>query len=148
MDFSRQVNYKSDFDVLLHVKDVNGNDVGFPEFDFLLTFSTSGQKKFEAGQVDGVKRGVSDADGDIRVVFNSHGLLTGDLMLEFRADEKNDLYPDGKKLTVMTVPTNITLTADNGEVSTGLKIDVVLPFSATEDNASEADPAEGEPSGG
>ena len=153
MDFSKQVNYKSDFDVLLHLTDAEGNAVGFPDFDFLLTFFTSGQKKFEAGQVDGTKRGVSDAEGDVRVVFNNHGLPAGVLNLEIRADVRNSLYPDGKKLQVFTVPTNITLTAENGETSTGLKIDVTLPFTIEaepEDNtdesgttSDEADPVEG-----
>jgi len=140
MDFSRQVNYKSDFDVLLHVVDADGNAVGFPTFDFVLAFTSSGQNKFEAGQANGFKRGVSDADGDIRVVFNDHHLLPGTLNLEVRADVENDIYPDGKKLYVFEVPTNITLTSGAGEVSTGISIDVNLPFavgSASSSSSSE-----------
>ena len=136
MDFSRQVNYKSDFDVLLHVVDANGKAVGFPAFDFVLTFSSSGQKKFEAGQANGFKRGVSDADGDIRVVFNDHGLLPGVLCLEVRADVENDIYPDGKKLYVFSVPTNINLTSEAGEVSSDIEIEVKLPFAVCSSSSS------------
>lgn len=129
MDFSRQVNYQSDFDVLLHVKDAEGNDVGFPAFDFFATFtSTGGGKKVEAGQVNGVKRGMKDVDGEIQIAFDNHGLMPGKLELEFQTDVENAIYPDGKKLTVFKVPTDITLTNKQGDESTGLKIDVMLPF--------------------
>lgn len=143
MDFSRQVNYKSDFDVLLHVEDSEGNTVGFPDFDFLLTFRTNGNKKYEGGQVDGVKRGVTDADGDIRIVFDNHGLLPGVLSLEVRADVADATYPDGKKLTVFDVPTNITLVDAAGEVSTGLKVNVKLPFAYTPASTDDTDGNQG-----
>ena len=136
MDFSRQVNYKSDFDVLLHVVDANGKAVGFPSFDFVLTFTSSGQKRFEAGQANGFKRGISDADGKVRVVFNDHGLLPGMLNLEVRADVENDIYPDGKKLYVFSVPTNINLTSGPGEVSSDIEIEVTLPFAVGSSSSS------------
>lgn len=137
MDFSRQVNYKSDFDVLLNVKDSAGEDIGFPDFDFLVTFRTNGQKVFEAGQVGGVKRGVSDVSGKVRIAFDNHGLMPGELKMEFRADVEDVIYPDGKKLTVINVPTNITLTTENGEENSGLNIDVNLPFVLTLDSNEE-----------
>ena len=108
MDFSRQVNYKSDFDVLLHVVDANGKAVGFPSFDFVLTFTSSGQKRFEAGQANGFKRGISDADGKVRVVFNDHGLLPGMLNLEVRADVENDIYPTARSCMYSRFPPTST----------------------------------------
>lgn len=148
MDFSRQVNYKSDFDVLLRVADSEGNAVGFPSFDFVLTFGSSGQRRFEAGQANGFKRGVSDAGGDIRVVFNDHRLLPGALTLEVRADVENDIYPDGKKLYVFDVPTNITLVDGAGEVSTGIVIDVTLPFAVPSGSSSSSDSGSSSDGGG
>ena len=137
MDFSRKVNYKSDFDVLLHIVDADGNAVGFPTFDFVLTFTTSGQVRFEAGQANGIKRGVSDADGKVRVVFNDHHLLTGVLNLEVRANVENDIYPDGKKLYVFEVPTNIELHYGASEVSSDIEIEMTLPFSTGSSSSSE-----------
>lgn len=143
MDFSRKVNSKSDFDVLLHIADAEGKAVGFPEFDFVLKFTSSGDRKYEAGQANGFKRGVSDVDGDVRVVFNNHKLLPGTLNLEVRADVENDIYPDGKKLYVFDVPTNITLVSGAGDTSSDIVIDVTLPFAVgTSSSSSDASGSE------
>lgn len=142
MDFSRQVNYQSDFDVLLHIVDANNKAVGFPDFDIVFTFTTIGGTKVQAGQQDGVKRGVTDVDGDIRVIFDNHKLLPGVLQLEVRTNTPEPTYPDGKKLTVFTVPTNITLTDKASEVSTGLLIDVKLPFAYQQESSSSSSSSE------
>ena len=142
MDFSRQVNYKSDFDVLLHVVDAGGRAVGFPGFDFVLTFTSNGQARYEAGQANGFKRGVADAGGDIQVVFNDHRLLPGELRLEVRADVENDIYPDGKKLYVFDVPTNISLVSGASEVSSGIVIEMTLPFTVTPASSSSSSSSE------
>ena len=129
MDFSRQVNYQSDFDVLLHLIDADGNDVGYPDFDFTAKFSSGGS--YEVGQKNCVKRGVAEADGNVKVVFDSHKLSPGELKLTFTADVPNEDYPDGKKLHVIPVKTDIFLTSEVSEVSTGIVIDVKLPFSVS-----------------
>ena len=147
MDFSRQVNYQSDFDVLLTVKDSGGAVIGFPEFDFILTFFTNGAVRFGVGQVNGVMRGVRNVGGKIGVAFDDHKMMPGVLNLEFRADVKDETYPDGKKLTVFDVPTGISLVSGNGELSTGLEIEVTLPFQVIEPAVAEAagdEAAEGE----
>jgi len=139
MDFSRQVNYQSDFDVLLHIVDSENRAVGFPDFDFVLVFTTSGNNKVEAGQQDGVQRNVEDKDGDVRIVFNSHKLLPGKLNLEVRTNIADETYPDGKKLTVFKVAdTNITLVSGDSDATTGLKIDVKLPFAYQKESSSSS----------
>jgi hypothetical protein len=137
MDFSRQVNYQSDFDVLLHITDIDGKAVGYPTFDFVATFTTSGGGKYEAGQMAGVKRGVSDQDGDVRVVFNNHMLSPGVLNLKLCVDIPDAIYPDGKKQTVVSVETGIKLISGTGTDSTGLKVDVILPFAYTAPEATD-----------
>jgi hypothetical protein len=69
-------------------------------------------------------------------VFNDHGLLPGVLCLEVRADVENDIYPDGKKLYVFSVPTNINLTSEAGEVSSDIEIEVKLPFAVGSSSSS------------
>ncbi len=145
MDFSRQVNYQSDFDVLLHIVDVNNAPVGFPDFDFILTFTTNGGNKVQAGQQDGVKRGVVEENGDLKIAFDNHKLLPGVLNLEVRTNIEDATYPDGKKLTVFTVPTNITLVSGASEVSTGMKIDVKLPFAYQKESSSSSSTSSEEP---
>ncbi len=128
MDFSKQVNYQSDFDVLLHLTDADGNDIGYPDFDFTAKFSSGAT--YEVGQKNGVKRGVAEANGNVKVVFNDHKLSPGELKLTFSADIPDEDYPDGKKLHVVPVKTDIYLTSEASEVSTGIEIEVKLPFSS------------------
>lgn len=130
MDFSKKVNYQSDFDVLLNITDENGKALGYPDFDFMAKFESG--SSYEVGQKGGVKRGVSDQDGKVKIVFNDHKLSPGTLKLVFSADVPDPSYPDGKKLHVVPVETDIDLTTGVSETSTGIVIDVKLPFSLPE----------------
>ena len=136
MDFSRKVNYQSNFDVLLNIVDQDGKAVGYPNFDFMVKFECG--SSYEAGQKGGVKKGVSDEDGKVKIVLNNHRLSPGSLRLVFSADIADPSYPDGKKLHVVPVETDIELVTGVSETSTGIVIDVKLPFSI--ETESEADP--------
>lgn len=145
MDFTRQISYQSDFKLTVHVVDANDAAVGFPDFDFLLTFTTSGNTKVEAGQQNGVQRNVKNVNGDIEVVFDNHKLLPGALNLEVLTNVANADYPDGKKQTIFKANTNISLVNGTGDGSTELTVDVKLPFayakassSSSESTSSEA----------
>lgn len=143
MDFTKQVNYQSDFDVNIHFKDADNKVIAKPAFDFLLTFTTTGGNKVEAGQQDGMQRNYKEVEGGIKVVFDNHKLLPGTLNLEARVNEANPDYPDGKKLTVINVPTDITLTANAGEVSSDIDIEVKLPFVVEQGSSSSSEESEG-----
>ena len=144
MDFTKKVNYQSDFDVLLNLIGEDGKAIGFPDFDFSAKFESG--VAYEVGQKGGVQKGVSDADGKVKVVFNSHKLSPGELKLTFSADIPDETYPDGKKLHVVPVKTDVRLTTEASEVSTGIEIDVKLPFSYSkaESEAEAGDDESGE----
>ena len=146
MDFSRKVNYQSDFDVLLNLIGEDGKPVGYPDFDFMVKFECGGT--YEVGQKGGVKRGVSEEDGKVKVVLNDHKLSPGTLKLVFSADIADPTYPDGKKMHVVPVETDVNLITEVSEVSTGIVIDVKLPFSVAKEESSDEESGDGDPQNG
>lgn len=142
MDFTKQVNYRSDFSVLLHVVDINDKAVGFPDFDFLFTFTTNGGAKVEGGKQGEIQRNVKDVNGDIMVIFDNHKLMPGVLNLEVQTNVPDEIYPDGKKKTVFKVPTNISLVNGEGDTGINLTIEVKLPFEYAKDSSSSSEEPE------
>lgn len=143
MDFSKKINHKSDFDVLLHITDANGAEVGFPAFDFAAVFKTSGGGVYEAGQQDGEKINVSDVSGKVRVAFDGHNLKPGNLSLEFSANVADPSYPDGKKLTVIPVKTDIVLVGTEATAITPT-IELILPFAVAEESQEQSEQQDGD----
>jgi len=98
----REFNYKSDFDIILHIQSEDGEELGFPDYDFTAKFYTSLKcNAYEASCHGGKCVNCFNDDGRIHVVFNDHHLSPGELQVEFRAEFPDGLYPDGLRRTVI-----------------------------------------------
>lgn len=108
-----EINYKSDFDFILRLKDCQGKYIGWPKWDFTAKFHTT-QKAiyFEAWKRGDETHNCYEDNGAIHIVANSHGLGKGRLNVEFTAELPNGIYPDGSRRVVSPVALDIELTTD------------------------------------
>ncbi len=125
---SLRINYKSDFDFFLSLKDAQGVDVGFPDFDWRAVIYTSGSKCVEIGCQEGVCQGCFNDNGRIHVVMNDHGLLPGRLKIEVFANLPDAIYPDGYRLLCTPDKGDILLVTGKGDTDAlDSGISVVMP---------------------
>ena len=108
-----EINYKSDFDFILRLKDCQGKYIGWPKWDFTAKFHTT-QKAiyFEAWKRGDETHNCYEDNGAIHIVANSHGLGKGRLNVEFTAELPDGIYPDGSRRVVSPVALDIELTTD------------------------------------
>lgn len=112
----RRINYRSDFDLILSLKDCKGNDLGWPPFDWRAEFYTWSQSQvYTASCIGGVCTNCFNNDGQIHVVFDNHGLLPGGLKMRLVADLRNVIYPDGTQTMVSPVALNVSLVKEAGD---------------------------------
>lgn len=125
-------NYKSDFDAILHLKSCVGDvckEIGWPGYDWVAKFyTTSHDNVYIASNVGGVLTNCFNDNGNIHVVFNNHGLLSGTLRVEFSAEIPNGIYPDGSQLEVSPQPLDIELVRGRGDCGTIVDVDVMLSY--------------------
>lgn len=93
----KKINYKSDFDFVLCLKDCDGNVLPFPDCDWDALFWTT---KRHAGIYASYRNGICmncrrEEDGSFRFVFNGHRLDPGTLKWEPHFSMPNNIYPDG-----------------------------------------------------
>ena len=106
----RKINYKSDFDFILKLKDGAGHDLGFPDYGWEATFWTSSKASpFKASCFGGVCKNCYDDEGQIHIVADNHNLGIGTLKVEFRAELPREIYPDDYQRNVMPEPLGIEL---------------------------------------
>lgn len=108
----KRINYKSDFDFTLRLKDCEGNVVPFPDYDWMARFYTDDNKAnaYVASCIGGECRNCfNDGGGQIHVVCDAHRLSAGKLKVEFHAQLPDEIYPDGRQLVVTPAPLDIEL---------------------------------------
>lgn len=112
----RRVNFKSDFDFILTITDCEGNELPFPNYDFIAyIYTTSFESAYVAKSENGVLTNCYNDNGKIHIVCDSHGLLSGSIKVEFHAQHPNSIYPDGRRLIVTPKPLDIKLVRDAGD---------------------------------
>ena len=125
----KKINYKSDFDFILRLHDCNGQDVGFPDYDWKAKFWTTIKANAVTASCTGGKCvNCYDDNGQIHVVCNSHNLGVGVLQMEFTAELPNDVYPDGAERVVVPVPVKIELVRAAAPCPSSIEIELMLPF--------------------
>lgn len=92
----RKVNYKSDFDFVMRLKDASGKEVPFPECDWDAEFWTSSKTNaYRASCIGGVcVNCFREADGGIHFIFDSQRMGKGILKWEPHFRFPNGMYPD------------------------------------------------------
>jgi hypothetical protein len=124
-----KINYKSDFSAMLQVFDGEGNDVGFPDYDFTAEFYTSGVNKYVASSIGGVLTNCQNNDGRILVLFDNHHLGVGELQVRFIAQLPAEDYPDTKQqICSPKGDTGIELVLEAALPPDDVQIQAILPY--------------------
>lgn len=122
-------NYKSAFDFVLTIMDCDGNDIGFPSFDWIARFYTkSGMGTYIVSSKGGVYTNCFNDAGKIHCVFKGHKLGTGELLVEFVALLPNVMYKDGIQDVYTPLPTGIELVRGMGDCGGSLEVSLTIPF--------------------
>lgn len=124
-----KINYKSDFDFILRLKDGAGHDLGFPDYGWEAMFWTSSKASpFKASCFGGVCKNCYDDEGQIHIVADNHNLGIGTLKVEFRAELPREIYPDDYQRNVMPEPLGIELIREKGELPSEIEAELLLPY--------------------
>ena len=128
----KRINYKSDFDFILHLKDCKDPDkaVPFPECGFDAIFWASNKAKaYTASYKDGVYTNCFRTDdGGMHFVFDNHRLGVGTLKWEPHFEHPNDIYPDNIQDLFSKEQLDIELVDGPGDCPTTAEIEIIAPF--------------------
>lgn len=128
----KRINYKSDFDFILHLKDCKDPEkaVSFPECDFdVLFFASNKAKAYRASYKDGVYTNCFRTDdGGMHFVFDNHRLGVGTLKWEPHFEHPNDIYPDNIQDLFSKEQLDIELVDGPGDCPTTAETDIIAPF--------------------
>ena len=126
----RKINYKSDFDFIMRLKDASGKEVPWPECDWDALFWTSNKPNaYRASCIGGVYVNCfREADGSIHFVFNNHRMGKGTLHWEPHFRFPNDIYPDGIQDQFRKAQLGIELVDGDGDDVTDIpEVEVYMP---------------------
>ena len=126
-----KINYKSDFDFILTLRDAQGNDIGFPNFNWEARFWTfSPMCAMTASCHDGECVNCYNDSGKIHIVFNAPTLGCGQLRVEVATHRENDIYPDGERTLYTPDVLDIELVSGKGDAE-DVNADIVFPATGT-----------------
>lgn len=124
----KKINYKSDFDFILRLKDCRGKDVGFPPYDFIAKLYTSVKANaYTVSCIGGECVNCFNDNGRIHVVVNSPRMGIGVLKAEVKVMLPNGIYPDGTQDIYDPQPLDIELVSGRGDCPTQAEIEAILP---------------------
>lgn len=128
----REINYRSDFDFVLRLRDCADPEktVPFPACDWNAVFWTSSKANcYTASYRDGVYTNcLRTEDGGIRFIFDNHRMGLGTLKWEPHFELPNVLYPDGLQDIFSRAGLDIELVDGPGDCPTTEEIEVIAPF--------------------
>ena len=127
-----KINYKSDFDFILRLKDCADpkKTVPFPEGDFDARFWTSNKANaYTASYRDGVYTNCfRTEDGGMHFVFDDHRMGKGTLHWEPHFELPNDIYPDNMQDLYRKAALDIELVDGDGDCPTTAELEAMLPY--------------------
>lgn len=124
-----KLNYRSDFSFILRLHDAEGNDIGWPDYNWTARLWTAVKSAaFVAGVREGRPQNCFNDQGQIHVVCNNHGLAAGVLHCEFVAELPHDDYPDGDERIVVPMPLDIELVRDAAPCPRQAEVEMLLPY--------------------
>lgn len=112
----RRINYKSDFDFVLHLSDARGEEIGWPDCDWKLAiWSVSRDRSLVASCVDGDCCNCFNDDGKIHIIADNHRLGVGRLKCELVMEIPDGRYPDGYQRMVLRRRLDVELVAGDSD---------------------------------
>lgn len=124
-----KINYKSDFDFKVILKDHEGEVIGFPDVDFRgRVYTESAYKGYEFGRQGGRCRNCMVEDGQLRVICDNHGLAPGEVKVELTLELSDTDYNDGFRRVNDPLETNLLLTEGPGDDATEVDIQQTVPY--------------------
>lgn len=125
----KRINYKSDFDFILRLQSCNGEDVGWPTYDWEATFWTNQKvNAFRVGCKGGCPYNCFNDDDRIHVVMNNHKLGVGVLQMELRVELPNGEYPDDYERIVAPLALEMELIKEAAPCPEEIEVEVLLPY--------------------
>ena len=123
-----KINYKSDFDFILTLRDAQGNDIGFPNFNWEARFWTfSPMCAMTASCHDGECVNCFNDSDKIHVVINAPTLGCGKLRVELVTHRENSIYPDGERTLYTPDVLDIELVSGKGDTEVTAEAGIVVP---------------------
>lgn len=127
-----KINYKSDFDFILKLKDCADpkKTVPFPDGNFDARFWTSSKANaYTASYRDGVYTNCfRTEDGGMHFVFDDHRMGKGTLHWEPHFELPNDIYPDNMQDLYRKAALDIELVDGDGDCPTTAELEAMLPY--------------------
>ncbi|MCM1369864.1 MAG: hypothetical protein NC204_05770 [Candidatus Amulumruptor caecigallinarius] len=134
----KRINYKSDFDFILQLKDSSGKDMGWPGFDWrALLYTKSKHDGYEASCIGGKCVNCFNDNGQIHIVADCHNLGIGALKVDLFASLPDKTFADGWRDVCLPRELGIELVPGSGEDAPEMGAVIVLPF-VSEDADSQA----------
>lgn len=125
----KQIYYKDDFDFVLRLLDVDGREVGWPDFDWCIKlYTTIKPNAYEASCIGGVMKNCYKDDGRIHVVVNNHRMSAGPLHIDFVGDVPDQMYPDKGRFTVVPCETDVVLTKTKTCIPCSAEVEITIPW--------------------
>lgn len=128
----KKINYKSDFDFILRLKDCKDpkKTIPFPECDFEARFWASNKANvYTASHKDGVCTNCFQTeDGGMHFVFDNHRLGVGTLKWEPHFEHPNDIYPENIQDLFSKESLDIELVDGPGDCPTTSEVEIIAPY--------------------
>lgn len=125
----KQINYKSDFEFILCLKDCRGVDMGLPDYDWeAILYTTSPNNGYVVSYKNGQCTNWYVDEGRIHIVVDNHGMQPGTLHIEWNAKIPNGYFPDGDEKIVSPLAVDIELIRGAAPCSPYADVALVLPY--------------------
>lgn len=128
----RKINYKSDFDAVLRLRDCEDPDkfAPWPDCDFEVVFWTSNKARCHTASRSGgtYTNCFATGDGGMHFVFKGQRMGMGTLKWEPHFALPNGIYPDGIQDVYRRADLGITLIDGEGDCPTTADVEVLVPY--------------------
>lgn len=123
-----QINKDSDFDFILKLKDWMGEDIGWPEWDFIAKLYTNNKAEpYVVSKLCGEYTNCFNDYNNVHIVMDNHKLAVGQIKVEFRALFYNPIYPDGSQRIVIPTVMPFELVNEGTREYSDLEASIEVP---------------------